>query len=55
MQFGEYVTISEAARLTDQTYWQIRRLILKKSISVKRAGNTAMIRLEDVKSAAKNK
>jgi excisionase family DNA binding protein len=55
MQFGEYVTVSEAARLTNQTFWQVKRLIQKKSIPVARAGNTLLIRLEDVKNATKDR
>jgi excisionase family DNA binding protein len=52
-QFGPFVTVSEAARLTNQTYWQIRRLIQKKSIEVQKAGNTVLVRLVDVARAAK--
>jgi excisionase family DNA binding protein len=47
-QFGPFVTVSEAARLTGLTYWQVRKLLAKKSIPVERAGNTVLVRLEDV-------
>lgn len=49
MQFGEFVTVSEAARLTNQTYWQVRRLIAKNHVPVARAGNTVLVKLADIK------
>jgi excisionase family DNA binding protein len=50
MIFGDgWVTVSEAARLTNQTYWQVRKYIQKNKVPVERAGNSLLVRLSDVK------
>jgi len=50
---GDYITLYGAAQALGLTYWQVYRLVQKRSVPTLKIGATLMVRLSDVELAAR--